>query len=146
MSITFVLDGQIVTVNFREGDPVRKGEVLFRIDPRPYDAALRQAEANALRDIAARDQARSQDRRYQELLEKNFVSKEAYAQIRTNAATAEATAKASEASSTTRSWSASSTHTWSVARPMSRSSISAEDTVSKNSNLSSPPGRQLRHE
>src|SRR5207237_437276 len=48
-------------------------------------------------DAAARDQARSQDRRYQELLEKNFVSKEAYAQIRTNAATAEATAKASQA-------------------------------------------------
>jgi multidrug efflux system membrane fusion protein len=71
--------------------------VLFRIDPRPYEAALRQAEANALRDAAARDQARSQDRRYQELLEKNFVSKEAYAQIRTNAATAEATAKASQA-------------------------------------------------
>jgi multidrug efflux system membrane fusion protein len=91
------VDGQIVTVNMREGAAVKKGEVLFRIDPRPYEAALRQAEANALRDAAARDQARSQDRRYQELLEKNFVSKEAYAQIRTNAATAEATAKASQA-------------------------------------------------
>jgi len=91
------VDGQIVKVNFREGQPVRKGDVLFRIDPRPYEAALRQAEANALRDAAARDQARSQDRRYQDLLEKNFVSKEAYAQIRTNAATAEATANASQA-------------------------------------------------
>jgi membrane fusion protein, multidrug efflux system len=91
------VDGQIVEVNFREGQAVKKGDVLFRIDARPYDAALRQAEANALRDAAARDQARSQDRRYQELLEKNFVSKEAYAQIRTNAATAEATAKASQA-------------------------------------------------
>jgi len=91
------VDGQIVTVNFNEGDPVKKGDVLFRIDPRPYDAALRQAEANALRDRAARDQARSQERRYQELLAKNFISKEAYAQIRTNAETAEATAKASQA-------------------------------------------------
>jgi membrane fusion protein, multidrug efflux system len=91
------VDGQILEVNMREGAPVKKGDVLFRIDPRPYEAALRQAEANALRDVAARDQARSQDRRYQELLEKNFVSKEAYAQIRTNAATAEATAKASQA-------------------------------------------------
>jgi membrane fusion protein, multidrug efflux system len=91
------VDGQIVTVNFREGEEVRKGDVLFRIDPRPYEAALRQAQANALRDRAARDQARSQERRYQDLLEKNFVSKEAYAQIRTNAETAEATAKASEA-------------------------------------------------
>ena len=91
------VDGQIVAVNFREGQAVRKGDVLFRIDPRPYEAALRQAQANALRDRAARDQARSQAQRYQELLSKNFISKEAYAQIRTNAETAEATAKASEA-------------------------------------------------
>src|SRR3954469_16918479 len=97
VSIKARVDGQIVAVNFREGDRVRKGETLFRIDPRPYEAALRQAEANALRDVAARDQARSQDRRYQELLAKNFVSKEAYAQIRTNAETAEATSKASQA-------------------------------------------------
>ncbi len=91
------VDGQIVVVNFREGQPVAKGEILFRIDPRPYEAALRQAEANALRDRAAREQARSQAKRYQELLDKNFISKEAYAQIRTNAETAEATAKASQA-------------------------------------------------
>ena len=97
VSVKARVDGQIVTVNFREGDPVKKAEVLFRIDPRPYEAALRQAEANALRDKAARDQARSQEKRYQELLDKNFVSKEAYAQIRTNAETAEATARASQA-------------------------------------------------
>ena len=95
VSIKARVDGQINSVNVRDGDPVRKGDVLFRIDPRPYEATLRQAEANALRDAAARDQARSQERRYQELLDKNFVSKEAYAQIRTNAETAEATAKAS---------------------------------------------------
>ena len=91
------VDGQITDVNMREGAAVKKGEVLFRIDQRPYEAALRQAEANALRDTAARDHARSQETRYQELLEKNFISKDAYAQIRTNAATAEATAKASQA-------------------------------------------------
>jgi membrane fusion protein, multidrug efflux system len=97
VSVKARVDGQIVRVNFREGDPVKKNEVLFRVDPRPYEAALRQAEANALRDQAARDQARSQEKRYQELLDKNFISKEAYAQIRTNAATAEATAAASQA-------------------------------------------------
>ncbi len=91
------VDGQIVEVNFREGVPVAKNDVLFRIDPRPYQAALRQAQANAMRDSAARDQARSQAKRYQELLDKNFISKEAYAQIRTNAETAEATASASRA-------------------------------------------------
>jgi len=91
------VDGQIIEVGFKEGEEARKGQVLFKIDPRPFEAALRQAEANALRDAAARDQARSQEKRYQELLEKNFVSKEAYAQIRTNAAVAEATAGASQA-------------------------------------------------
>ena len=98
VSLKARVDGQIVAVNFREGQAVKNGELLFRIDPRPYQAALRQAEANALRDRAAREQARSQERRYQELLAKNFISKEAYAQIRTNAETAEATAKASQAS------------------------------------------------
>jgi multidrug efflux system membrane fusion protein len=91
------VDGQIVEVGFKEGEEVKKGQILFKIDPRPYEAALRQAEANALRDAAGSEQARSQERRYQELLDKNFVSKEAYAQIRTNATTAEATAKASQA-------------------------------------------------
>lgn len=91
------VDGQIVSVNFREGEAVNKGDVLFRIDSRPYEAALRQAEANSMRDVAAREQARSQAKRYQELLQKNFISKEAYAQIRTNAETAEATASASRA-------------------------------------------------
>jgi multidrug efflux system membrane fusion protein len=84
-------------VNFNEGDPVKKGDVLFQIDPRPYEAALRQAEANALRDRAARDHVIAQEKRYQELLDKNFISKDAYAQIRTNAATAQAVARASQA-------------------------------------------------
>ena len=91
------VDGQIVEVPFREGQEVKKGEVIFRIDPRGFEASLRQAEAQALRDVASRDQAANQERRYQELLDKNFVSKDAYAQYRTNAATAEATSKASQA-------------------------------------------------
>jgi len=91
------VDGQIVEVDFREGQAVRKGEVLFRLDARPFQAALRQAEANLARDTASRDQARAQERRYLDLLDKNFVSKEAYAQFRTNAETAEAQFKASQA-------------------------------------------------
>jgi multidrug efflux system membrane fusion protein len=97
VSLKARVDGQIVAVNFKDGVPVKKDEILFRIDPRPYEATLRQAEANAMRDVAARDQARSQEKRYKELLDKNFISKEAYAQIRTNAETADATAKASRA-------------------------------------------------
>ena len=91
------VDGQIVEVNFKEGGKLHKGELLFRIDPRPFEAALRQAEANLMRDTAQKEQTRSQEQRYQELLQKNFVSKEAYAQIRTNAETAAAVAQASRA-------------------------------------------------
>ena len=91
------VDGQILEVHFREGQEVKKSEVLFRIDPRPFEAALKQAEAQAARDVASRDQAASQEKRYQELLDKNFVSKDAYAQFRTNAQTADATSRASQA-------------------------------------------------
>jgi multidrug efflux system membrane fusion protein len=91
------VDGQILEVGFREGQQVSKGQILFRIDPRPFEAALKQAEANARRDAAARDQAASQAKRYKELLDKNFVSTEAYAQFATNAQTADAVARASQA-------------------------------------------------
>jgi membrane fusion protein, multidrug efflux system len=97
VSVKARVDGQIVEAGFKEGEEVSRGRVLFKIDARPFEAALRQAEANFLRDTAQKDQARSQERRYQELLQKNFVSKEAYAQIRTNAETAEAVAQASRA-------------------------------------------------
>ncbi len=91
------IDGQILNVNFQEGKEVRKGDILFRIDARPFESALKQAEAQSSRDSASRDQAASQERRYQELLDKNFVSKDAYAQFRTNAATADATLKGTQA-------------------------------------------------
>jgi multidrug efflux system membrane fusion protein len=91
------VDGQIIEVNFKEGQEVKKGAVLFKIDARPFEATLRQAEANLLRDSAQQEQTRSQERRYQELLQKNFVSKEAYAQIRTNADSAQAVAAATKA-------------------------------------------------
>ncbi len=78
------VDGQIVEVHFQEGKEVKKGDVIFRIDPRPFEAALKQAEAQALRDAASRDQAVAQERRYQELLDKNFVSKEVLENARLN--------------------------------------------------------------
>ena len=65
------VDGQIIEVLFQEGKEVKKGEVLFRIDPRPFEAALKQAEAQRAARRRERDQAHSQERRYQELLDKN---------------------------------------------------------------------------
>jgi multidrug efflux system membrane fusion protein len=46
------VSGQIVSVNFKEGDIVKKGDVLFQLDPRPFQAALAQAQANTARDQA----------------------------------------------------------------------------------------------
>jgi multidrug resistance efflux pump len=85
------VDGQLVGVRFKEGDEVRKGAVLFEIDPRPFEAILRQAEANLLRDKALLDRATEQEKRYKDLLDKNFISPDAYAQNVTNTATATAT-------------------------------------------------------
>jgi multidrug efflux system membrane fusion protein len=91
------VDGQIVEVRFREGQEVRAGSVLFKLDPRPFEAALKQAEANHQRDLAQLAQAKRQEERYLELLQKNFISKEAYAQYKTGAETAQAAVLASNA-------------------------------------------------
>jgi multidrug efflux system membrane fusion protein len=91
------VDGQLIAVKFKEGDEVRQGAVLFEIDPRPLAAALKQAQANLLKDKALFDRANEQERRYKDLLAKNFISPDAYEQVRTNAATAAATVAADEA-------------------------------------------------
>src|SRR5215470_604335 len=91
------VDGQIVSVHFKEGDEVRQGSVLFEIDPRPFAAALKQAQANLLKDRALLDRANEQEKRYKDLLAKNFISADAYEQVRTNAETAKATVAADEA-------------------------------------------------
>jgi multidrug efflux system membrane fusion protein len=91
------VDGQIISVHFKEGDEVRQGAVLFEIDPRPFAAALKQAQANLLKDKALLDRAVEQDKRYKDLLDKNFISADAYEQVRTNAQTAAATVAGDEA-------------------------------------------------
>jgi multidrug efflux system membrane fusion protein len=91
------VDGQLVSVRFKEGDEVRQGAILFEIDPRPFTASLKQAQANLLRDRALFDRAKEQEKRYKDLLAKNFISTDAYEQVRTNAETAAATVAADEA-------------------------------------------------
>jgi len=91
------IDGQIVAVHFKEGQEVHKGETLFEIDRRPFEAQLAQAQANLGKDRAVLDHANEQEKRYKELLEQKFVSPDAYAQIRTNSATAAAQLRADEA-------------------------------------------------
>jgi multidrug efflux system membrane fusion protein len=91
------VDGQIDSVHFKEGDEVKQGAVLFEIDPRPFAASLRQAQANLLKDKALLDRANEQEKRYKDLLAKNFISPDAYEQVRTNAQTAAATVAGDEA-------------------------------------------------
>ncbi len=88
------VDGQIIAVDFTEGAEVKKGQILFQIDPRPFEAQLQQAQANALRDQALLGHARDQERRNKELLEQKFISPDAYAQVKTNVETAAATVSA----------------------------------------------------
>ena len=97
VSVKARVDGQIVDAPFRDGQDVVKGQPLFQIDARPLQALLKQAQANLLRDKAQLERARAQEIRYKDLLAKNFVSQDAYAQFRTNVETAEATISADEA-------------------------------------------------
>jgi multidrug efflux system membrane fusion protein len=120
-----LVNGQIERVNFKEGDDVRQGQVLFTLDQRPFEAMLRQAEANVGRDRAAlsqaeatlkqrqaevaqaeanlardaaqMDNARGQEQRYRELLARELIAREQYDQIRTNMASFEATVRAGQA-------------------------------------------------
>jgi len=97
VSVKSQVGGILTRVHFREGQDVRKGDPLFSIDSRPYEAALRQAEANLAKDTAQLENARVEVRRYEELVRKGYVAQEQYDQIRTNAATLEAVVNAGKA-------------------------------------------------
>ena len=97
VSVKSQIDGVLTRVHFKEGQDVRKGDLLFTIDPRPYEAALRQAEANLAKDTAQLENARVEVGRYEELVKKGYVAREQYDQIKTNAAALEATVNADKA-------------------------------------------------
>src|SRR6059036_814995 len=77
--------GVLMQVAFREGDDVAAGQVLFQIDPRPFQAALDQAEAMLARDVAQAANAELEAGRYAELVKQDYVTQADYDAKRANA-------------------------------------------------------------
>ncbi|HJT16667.1 MAG TPA: efflux RND transporter periplasmic adaptor subunit, partial [Thermoanaerobaculia bacterium] len=91
------VNGELTRVWFTEGQDVRRGQMLFTIDPRPYEAALQQAQANLARDEANQKQAESEALRYAGLVQKDYVTKEDYEKMTSTAEAARATVAADRA-------------------------------------------------
>ncbi len=105
------VSGELIQVCFREGDFVKKGEELFKIDARTYEAQLNQTqanlakdestlaqvEANLARDLAQQKYAQAEAARYASLLEKKLVSREQAEQMSANADASSAAVRADQA-------------------------------------------------
>jgi multidrug efflux system membrane fusion protein len=85
------IGGELQKVWFTEGQVVRAGATLFTIDARPYEAALRQAEAQLAKDTALLKKAESDVQRYSQLVGQDFVTKQDYDQVVANAEALRAT-------------------------------------------------------
>ncbi|HEY7289924.1 MAG TPA: efflux RND transporter periplasmic adaptor subunit [Vicinamibacterales bacterium] len=91
------ITGELMAVNFKEGDEVQQGQVLFELDKRPFEAALQQAEAQLQKDIAQHANAKAQATRYQDLATRGIATREQVDQMTTQAAALEATVAADRA-------------------------------------------------
>lgn len=97
VSVRSQVDGPLLAAHFREGQEVKKGDLLFTIDPRPFAESLKQAEANLARDKAQLENARLEDRRYEELGKKGVASPQDADKARAAFAALRATVQADEA-------------------------------------------------
>jgi membrane fusion protein, multidrug efflux system len=78
VSVTSRVQGQIMSVNYREGQMVHKGDSLVEIDTRPYEAALTQAQGQLAHDQAVLNEARIDLDRYKAALDRNAIAKQQY--------------------------------------------------------------------
>jgi multidrug efflux system membrane fusion protein len=79
--------GQLTSIGFTEGQRVRKGQLLFTIDPRPFEAALAQAQAELERDSATASNQQAQQQRLQSLFTRGLLARDQYeAQVATASA------------------------------------------------------------
>ena len=97
VAVTSQVDGQLLEARVLDGADVKQGDLMFRIDPRPAQAALQQAIATLGKDKATLVQARAQVERYAPVATKGFISADQMEQYRTNLGVTEATVKADEA-------------------------------------------------
>jgi membrane fusion protein, multidrug efflux system len=90
-------NGVLEAVLFKEGDWVKQGQVLFRIDPRPMVASLEQARASLARDQAQLAQAQAQEARLRPLADKDYITKSEYEVALTQSKSLHATVEANRA-------------------------------------------------
>ncbi|MFC4820217.1 efflux RND transporter periplasmic adaptor subunit [Dokdonella ginsengisoli] len=91
------IEGQLLESLVKDGADVARDQLLFRIDPRPAQAALQQAQSTLAKDQATLTQARSQVERYQDVAAKGYISADQMEQYRTNLGVALAAVKVDEA-------------------------------------------------
>jgi multidrug efflux system membrane fusion protein len=97
VSIKAQVPGQLQEVHFKEGDFVHKGQLLLTIDPRPYQAALAQAQATLMRDKAVAVNSRAQAQRYEKLLAEGVAAAQQFESFRSQADADDALTKSDEA-------------------------------------------------
>lgn len=91
------VESQIMEVGFKDGDYVKKGDLLFRLDSRQLETQLRQAEANVVRDKASLVSAEADLRRAEELAKRDFATDQRLETARAAAATLRASIRGGEA-------------------------------------------------
>ena len=97
VQVKSMIAGEITSVEFKEGQDVNKGDLLFTIDERPYQADLLRNEANLARDTATAENARAQAKRYQALWKEGVVAAEQTEQMQTAADAADALVRSDRA-------------------------------------------------
>lgn len=97
VSVRSRVESQIMEVGFRDGDYVKKGDLLFRLDSRQLEAQLRQAEANVVRDKALLVSAEADLRRAEELAKREYATDQRLETARAAAATLRASIRGGEA-------------------------------------------------
>jgi multidrug efflux system membrane fusion protein len=97
VSLKSQVNGEILSVHFKPGDNVKKGDLLFKIDSRTFEASLKQAEGNLARDAAQLENAQLNAQRYARLAEQGIVAQQLADQMNSNFEALEATVRADKA-------------------------------------------------